>query len=116
MRKLTEHDIATVVGTTNSGYTIIKARIKDGTFSDSDHYGFVLAKNATDNYVTWQFHLDDEVPNYYWGHYFSEDEKAALEDYQVREQSIIMSINLDLLYVQIDGIMVITAQGNTLTK
>jgi len=55
IRKLTEHDISAIIGTNVDGYTIENARIKGGRFTDSDHYGILLGKNAIGNYVTWQF-------------------------------------------------------------
>ena len=84
MRKLTEQDLTTLIGTVQSGYTIRRARVKEGTFSDSDHYGIVLAKSECGSWVTWQFHLDDEKPSIYWGHYL-ETEETALADYEARQ-------------------------------
>ena len=85
MRKLTEHDIQDVTGSTIAGYRVEAARIKDGPFTDSDHYGFVLARNACGHYVTWQFHLlDDDSVTAYWGHYFQEDRAAAVRDFDNR--------------------------------
>lgn len=87
MRKLTENDITAIIGTTESGYKILKARVKGGGFSDSDHYGIVLGQNGRGHMVTWQFHLlEDEKPTYYWGHYLMEKHEAALEDYETRGQ------------------------------
>ncbi len=84
MRKLTEQDIASVIGAVNAGYTILRARVKGGAFSDSDHYGIVLGRNAKGYYVTWEFHLEDERPEYYWGRYLTNDPEAALRDYETR--------------------------------
>jgi len=86
MRKLTEQDLVAVVGTTYKGYTILQARVKGGIYTDSDHYGIVLAQSESEKglFVTWQWHLQDEKPTYYWGHYEA-DPKAALADYEARE-------------------------------
>ena len=46
MRKLTEQDIANITGSTLHGYHVEAARIKQGPFIDSDHYGFILGKNS----------------------------------------------------------------------
>ncbi|GHV13445.1 hypothetical protein FACS1894219_08250 [Clostridia bacterium] len=90
MRKLTSDDLANVTGTTVQGYVIESARIKRGPFSDSDHYGIVLGRNQMDNYVTWQFHLDErEEPSFYWGHYFgAESRTGALRDYESRDLGV----------------------------
>ena len=86
MRKLTGHDMANIIGTTVSGYRIEGAMIKRGNFSDSDHYGILLGRSAVGNYVTWQFHLDEnEQINAYWGHYFNEDREAAINDFHWRD-------------------------------
>ena len=84
MRKLTAQDIINIIGTETHGYKIFGAGIKKGPHTDSDHYGIVLGQNKTGNYVTWQFHLDDEEPNYYWGHYLSDDREAAIRDFNER--------------------------------
>ena len=83
MRKLTESDLTAIVGTVNSGYTILRARVKDGSYSDSDNYGIVLARNAKGSYVTWQFHLEGDTPELYWGH-FVDNEESAVADYESR--------------------------------
>ena len=86
MRKLTEQDLAAIIGKEESGYIIKQARVKRGTFTDSDHYGIALGQNRhTGLYVTWQFHLEDERPSFYWGHYI-ENPDTALQDYETREQ------------------------------
>jgi hypothetical protein len=85
MRKLTEQDLAAIIGGVVEGYTIEKARIKGGEFTDSDHYGIVLGKDSSGDYVTWQFHLIDEKPNVYWGHYFAQDRDAAVRDFNARK-------------------------------
>jgi hypothetical protein len=86
MRKLTEQDISSIIGTTVKGYVIDNARIKGGRFSDSDHYGIVFGRSLEGYYVTWQFHLDEnEQPSVYWGHYFMENRDAAIHDYDTRE-------------------------------
>lgn len=84
MRKLTEQDLANLIGTVNAGFTIKRARVKGGRFTDSDHYGIVLARNAIGTFATWQFHLEDETPSYYWGH-FIEDKQTAVSDYETRQ-------------------------------
>jgi hypothetical protein len=86
MRKLTDHDLTNLAGATLQGYHVEGIRIKRGSFTDSDHYGIVLGRNANGNYVTWQFHLDEnEQPSVYWGHYFFEDRDAALRDFNNRD-------------------------------
>lgn len=83
MRKLTQQDLDNLIGKTYNGYMILKARIKGGEFSDSDHYGIALGRNSRSLYVTWQFHLDGEAPDFYWGHYL-DNEAAAVADYNSR--------------------------------
>ena len=83
MRRLTENDLTAIVGTINAGYTILRARVKDGSFSDSDHYGIALARNAKGGFVTWQFHIEDDTPEMYWGHYAA-NEGCAAADYETR--------------------------------
>ena len=83
MRKLTEQDLTAIVGTAHKGYIIKMARVKQGNFSDSDHYGIVLGVDEEDRCVTWQFHLVDEKPEYYWGHYI-DNKGDALVDYRAR--------------------------------
>lgn len=84
MRKLTDKDLAEIVGSTIQGYRIKAAKIKSGPFIDSDHYGFILGKNRAGEYVTWQFHLlDDEPASVYWGHYIT-DREEALRDFNTR--------------------------------
>ena len=86
MRKLIERDITAIIGIDNQEYIIEAARIKQGHFTDSDHYGIVLGKNLKGHYVTWEFHLDEaEKPTMYWGHYFMEDREAALKDFDTRD-------------------------------
>jgi len=84
IRKLTEQDITAIIGTTIKGYVVENARIKTGTFSDSDHYGILLGKCASGMYVTWQFHYDNGEQCVYWGHYM-ENRDDALQDYHKRE-------------------------------
>ena len=85
MRKLTERDIQDVTGQVVEGYRIESARVKSGPFTDSDHYGFILARNACGSYVTWQFHLlEDGAVSAYWGHYFQDDRDAAVRDFDTR--------------------------------
>ena len=86
MRKLTERDIQGIIGQTIEGFRVEAARIKDGPFIDSDHYGFVLARNDHGCYVTWRFHLlGDESISAYWGHYFQDDRDAAVRDFDMRD-------------------------------
>lgn len=94
MRKLTEQDIAAIIGTKNAGYTVTQARVKGGDFIDSDHYGVALAVcEAKTMIVTWIWHLEADEngtesarPTFYWGHYFdSIKEEAAQEDYYTRQ-------------------------------
>ena len=85
MRKLTKQDIENIVGSTIKGYHVEAARIKDGPFTDSDHYGFILGRNAHGHYATWHFHLlADESVYVYWGHYHMEDRDAAVRDFNTR--------------------------------
>ena len=70
MKRLTEKDIAALVGTTVAGYEILQARAKGGRYSDSDCFGIALGKNAVGNYVTWQFKIVDEQYDCFWGHYY----------------------------------------------
>ena len=85
MRKLTGQDIQNVIGFTIEGFRVEAARIKNGPFTDSDHYGFLLARNAHGCYVTWRFHLlEDESISAYWGHYFQDDRDAAVRDFDTR--------------------------------
>ena len=85
MRKLTERDIQGIIGSTIEGFRVEAARIKNGPFTDSDHYGFLLARNAHGCYVTWRFHLlEDESISAYWGHYFQDDRDAAVRDFDTR--------------------------------
>lgn len=84
MRRLTEQDVANITGSTIKGYRIEAAKIKSGPFTDSDHYGFILGRNTSGEYVTWQFHLlDNESVSVYWGH-FIEDRDEALRDFEAR--------------------------------
>ena len=85
MRKLTERDIQGIIGSTIEGFRVEAARIKNGPFIDSDHYGFILARNAHGCYVTWRFHLlEDESVSAYWVHCFQEDRDAAVRDFDTR--------------------------------
>ena len=60
---------------------------KEGPYPDSDHYGFILGRNARGRYVTWHFHLlDDESVSVYWGHYFMENRDAAVRDFDTRDK------------------------------
>lgn len=84
MRKLTEEDLSKIVGSMVKGYRVEAARIKQGPFIDSDHYGFILGQNSKGQYVTWEFHLtEDESVSVYWGHYIM-DREEALRDFSTR--------------------------------
>ena len=84
MRRLTDEDLAGIVGRTIQGYRIEAARVKQGPFVDSDHYGFILGRNTAGEYVMWQFHLkNDESISAYWGHFIS-DREEALRDFDTR--------------------------------
>ena len=85
MRKLTERDIDKITGSTIAGYCVESVRIKNGPYTDSDNYGYILARNAHGHYVTWMFHLlEDESVTAYWGHYFQDDRAAAVRDFDTR--------------------------------
>jgi hypothetical protein len=85
MRKLTDRDLTNIAGLTFNGYKVEGVRVKRGPYTDSDHYGIILARSASGMYVTWQFHLDEnEKPSTYWGHYYPERE-AALRDFHTRD-------------------------------
>ena len=65
MRKLIERDLTAIIGTTISGYE--------------------LGRNPNGNYVTWQFHLDEnENPSVYWGHYLTDNRDCAIHDFNTR--------------------------------
>lgn len=84
MRKLTDGDLARIVGSSIQGYHIEAAKIKNGPFVDSGHYGILLGKNSRDMYVTWEFHLrEDGSVSAYWGHYI-QDREEALRDFNAR--------------------------------
>ena len=85
IRKLTDCDLANLTGTIHHGYCIEDARIQQGLFSDSDHYGYLLGRNEFGNYVTWQFHYDNEELYIYWGHYLSDDRDVAIHDFNTRD-------------------------------
>ncbi len=84
MRRLTERDIANITGSTIKGYRVEAAKVKRGSFIDSDHCGIILGKNTRDEYATWEFHLkDDESVSVYWGHFIT-DREEALRDLGAR--------------------------------
>ena len=86
MRRLTDHDLMGIIGSTIEGYRIEAARVKRGPFINSNHYGIVLGQNSYGHYVTWQFHLlEDESVSVYWGHYYMEDREGAIEDFNTRD-------------------------------
>ena len=87
MRRLTEQDIANIIGSKIEGHRVEAARIKDGPYADSDNYGFILARDDHGCYVTWQFHLlEDGTVTAYWGHYFGNDRDAAVQDFETRDK------------------------------
>jgi len=84
MRKLTDGDLAKVIGSSIEGYRIEAAKIKNGPFIDSNNYGFLLGQNMRSEYVTWEFHLrEDGSVSAYWGH-FIPDREEALRDFEAR--------------------------------
>ena len=86
MKKLTDKDLTNIAGSTIKGYHVEGVRIKQGPFTDCDHYGFILGRNDSGNYVTWQFHLDEsDNPSVYWGHYHMGNREAALQDFSTRD-------------------------------
>lgn len=44
MRRLTDKDLASIMGRTFQGYRVEAAKLKQGSFIDSDHYGIILGK------------------------------------------------------------------------
>ena len=87
MRRLTEQDIANIIGSKIEGHRVEAARIKDGPYADSDNYGFILARDDHGCYGTWQFHLlEDGTVTAYWGHYFGNDRDAAVQDFDTRDK------------------------------
>ena len=86
MRRLTDHGLIGIIGSTIEGYCIETARVKRGAFTNSNHYGIALGQNSHGHYVTWQFHLlDDESVSVYWEHYYMEDREGAVEDFNTRD-------------------------------
>lgn len=87
MRKLTEQDVDRITGGVIEGYQVLDAKIKQGLYIDSDHYGFILGQNARGQYVTWQFYLlDDESVSVHWGNYIL-DREEVLRDFMIRSTS-----------------------------
>lgn len=85
MRKITNADLVNITGIPIEGYIVESARVKNGSCSDSDHYGIILAGNPRNEYVTWQFHFrEDESISVYWGHYMT-DHEAAVRDFNTRD-------------------------------
>ena len=80
MRKLTDSDLAGIMGNTIQGYHIEAAKIKCGPLIDSDHYGFILGRNRAGEYVTW---LTDDSVSVYCGHCIT-DREEALRDFNTR--------------------------------
>ena len=80
MRRLTDEDLASLVGRTIQGYRVEAAKVKRGPFLDSDHYGIILGKNPKDQYVTWEFRvMKDESVSVYWGHYIMMKKRLYLQ-------------------------------------
>jgi len=78
MRRITEKDLADIIGTVNAGYTIVRAKTKS-----DDRYGTIFGENG-DRYAVWEFNFrDGETPNIYWG-FYTGNEKTALENYEAR--------------------------------
>lgn len=97
MRKLTDHDLTSIAGTTIQGYHVEGVRIKRGSFCDSDNYGIILGRNAENHYATWQFHLlDDDSVSAYWGHYFMENREAAIQDFHARDKDSTQKFNVTI--------------------
>jgi hypothetical protein len=85
-----------IAGSTVKGYYVEGVRVKRGPFNDSDHYGILLGKSDSGNYVTWQFHLDeDESVNPYWGHYHMEKRANALRDFHIRDLEGLLELSAD---------------------
>lgn len=83
---MTDHDLVGIIGSTIEGYRIEAARVKRGTFTNSNHYGIVMDRNSKGHYVTWQFHLlEDESVSVYWGHYYMANQEAVIEDFNIRD-------------------------------
>ena len=96
MRKLTDGDLAQIIGSSIQGYHIEAAKIKNGPLADSDHYGIILGRNAMEEYVTWQFHLlADESISVYWGHY-TEDREEALRDFEARSLNTLQKFHVTI--------------------
>lgn len=96
MRKLTEQDIASIIGSTLHGYHVEAAKIKNGPFIDSDHYGIILGQNSKGKYVTWEFHLmNDESISVYWGHYIM-DREEAFRDFYARAGNSMQWFNVTI--------------------
>lgn len=86
MRRLTDNDLANIAGTVINNYHVENVRVKRGSCTDSDHYGIALGRNQQGHYATWQFHLlEDETVSVYWGHYFMENQGAAIRDFNTRD-------------------------------
>ena len=84
MHRLTDGDLADIRGQTIQGYRVVAAKIRQGSFVDSDHYGVMLGKNTREEYVTWEFRLkDDESVSVCRGHYMT-DREEALRDFDTR--------------------------------
>jgi hypothetical protein len=80
MKLLNEQDLADILGTNHEGYIVKMAR----AVRNEAYYGIVFAERDSGEYVTWQFHIDNENGvMFYWGHYAVNEEKA-LKDFEVR--------------------------------
>lgn len=69
-----------IIGTKNAGCRILDARPMCGRPAR----GIALARSPADSYITWQWHLVDDQPFYYWGHYFGADRCKATNDFEKR--------------------------------
>ena len=81
IERLTNERLLAQIGTMVSSYQIIRTRKKAGAFSDIDFYGVALGISASGKSATWQFHIEDGAPNFYWGHYFMGDHERACSDF-----------------------------------
>lgn len=80
----------------NAGY-----EIKKSVFFEN-YTGFVFAhnKNAPQPFVTWKFNEENGKRNYYWGHYFN-DENRAKADLDIRVSSYYAQYHVPIKETQI---------------
>ena len=74
-----------LLGTTNAGHIIIQQK------EENKEEGVVLAYKVFKigeqpgiQFVTWVMRIEFEKPSYYWGHYYFNDLRVALEDFEKR--------------------------------